>query len=160
MKSEQKVVDAANKRMRDIYSPVWSKARGVTASDSPVRYFDYNDNPVIMERGKFPMMTVKGKDVVIYDQFKLLNNSEEITEKEYLRMKGGKSKKSSIVAKTLSDDKVREIAQKVLKNMGIDEGEEQDVDVEALANKVVESLPPDASDDDIDEAIEKAGKEK
>ena len=50
------------------------------------RYFNYNDNPVILERRHFPVMLVKGKEVVFRDHFKLFTDSEEITKEEFDEM--------------------------------------------------------------------------
>jgi len=94
-KDEQRIVDGANEKMKKAYEDAWSaatqqpvaKAASLRTAAPKVRYYELEGNPVILEYRKFPVMTVKGKDKVYYDFFKLFHEGREISKAEYEKRK-------------------------------------------------------------------------
>jgi len=94
---EQKVVDEANDKMKKAYEDAWegatarpaAKAASLRMAAPKTRYFELEGNPVVLVYKKFPVMTVKGKDKVYYDFFKLFHDGREISKREYGKLKKG-----------------------------------------------------------------------
>jgi len=90
---EQKTVDEANQKMKATYEKAWeeglSKKKAAsmktakTGKEEKVEYHEYEGNPVIVERNKFPVMFVKGKPQVFRDFFKLHHDGNPIDKKRY-----------------------------------------------------------------------------
>jgi len=92
---EQVTIDEANVRMKKAYEGAWAMATGKQQSKAASvqlfgaknkTFFELNGNPVEVERMKFPVMYVNGKQKVYRDFFRLLHDGNEIDEKKFNKM--------------------------------------------------------------------------
>jgi hypothetical protein len=95
---EQKAVDEANAKMKDLYDTAWKKATGgkkeamitkvIAAWQGSLKegtkyYKDDGGTPVFWNRKRFPMKVVKDKTTVIWDLEKFFQRASVISKKEF-----------------------------------------------------------------------------
>lgn len=99
---EQKAVDAALAKSKQLYADAWTKATGQAKQASlgervlmrklagETKYFDFNGLPAYWEARKFPKKVTPSGDQTIYDLFKFFTEASPISKAEFEVLKEGK----------------------------------------------------------------------
>ena len=109
---ETEIVNAANAKMRKLYSDAWDKAgmekqaHAMTANEpllkqaTSTQYYEYNDMPAEWEKGMFPVVYKPGKkQEVVYDLQTFFEQAARISASQFktlsTQMEAGQTKKSA-----------------------------------------------------------------
>lgn len=102
---EQKTVDEANRKMRELYEKAWNKATTKkTAMDktaASTKYYEYKDLPAYQEHRKFPKVVTPTGERTVYELEDFYTEASPISKSEFEKLKG-KTKKASIVNRVAS----------------------------------------------------------
>lgn len=91
---EQRIVDEANSKMRDLYGKAWEEAMGGKAASMRTgakdprtsEYYNFDGTPARWGKKEFPVLMNGAKEVVYYDIEKFFREAKPITKAEYNRL--------------------------------------------------------------------------